>query len=316
MEADRPAKRVVRDLWVEAVRARKAQTPNDMPFYITLPGAGADIQVLIDAGLIETTETGAIADSDNQRVIAVEQDSQHVLALKTRFRGLRVVNKKIEDLMQGTLPFSWPDMPVRKDFKATVVNLDFNQSLKRTNGNWPVLGLISKIAELHRVPDRIDWTLLLTLQGSVSLPLADQDVLAAFLGQLLTDFTGFADDCAATLLARALQDMLVHGKPSDPAVVPLSGLDDGTQAQILMAGVPALIAHELQGEGWRADTIHNLRYGGADGAAMMVTFIISLTQPGYATNTGLLKESLASIPARPLQVDPDGSLIACAALPT
>jgi hypothetical protein len=93
MAADRPEKATVRGLWVDEVQ-RVADGEHDVPLYLTMPGArGGDIQALIDAGVIDRTETTAIADPGRIRLVAVESSPQAVVELQSHFPGLKILQE-------------------------------------------------------------------------------------------------------------------------------------------------------------------------------------------------------------------------------
>src|SRR5215831_7727151 len=96
MAEERPAKNHVRGIWVEEVRQQKAMSSAERLYYLTLAGrSGLDIKLLIEAKVIATTESGAISDTDNRRVVAVEKDSPAVLEIQRRFPGLKVLEGDI-----------------------------------------------------------------------------------------------------------------------------------------------------------------------------------------------------------------------------
>src|SRR4051812_9831469 len=89
MAADRPQKSAVRGLWLEvAIHYSNAYSDDEYPLFLTLSGAeGRDIRLLIDHGLVEVTETGAIAAATKHRVIAVESSGRAAAELQKSFPG-------------------------------------------------------------------------------------------------------------------------------------------------------------------------------------------------------------------------------------
>lgn len=312
MAAERADKAAVRQLWVEAVRRRKADTPAGVPFYLTLPGEGRDIEVLIAAGLVGRTENGQIAEADASRVIAIEKDSRAVLSLKKKFPGLKVITGDLADMLQGYSPFSWPGTSNRPPYRATVINLDFNQAFAHGKSDFNAIAIVQKIAALHTAPpDNTDWTLLLTLQGEVNWPADVQLDARKMVGAWSQDSSAYEIGCRARLLGQALLDACVDTANHQVA---LHQLSRPAQQQFLMAFVPAIITYRLFSDGWRVRTAVNLRYGGVDGAAPMVTFVLDVEYDGV-TSAGLvaaLRASLDTVAADPRALLSDGSSASCA----
>ena len=124
MAADRPEKSTMRGLWVEEVQ-RLAGGDTDVPLYLTMPGArGGDIQALIDAGIIDLTETNAVADPEKTRLVAVENSPQAIVELQRHFPGLKILQEPIESLLHSDKLTAWPEGEHKKFFRARVVNFD------------------------------------------------------------------------------------------------------------------------------------------------------------------------------------------------
>src|SRR5687768_1760526 len=92
MSLERPAKSAVRSLWIEELTVEsKQRTDEGIPLYLTLPGSeGRDILMMIQSGLIKQTEVGSIAESDVDKVVAVEYDNEAIASLTRRLPGLRI----------------------------------------------------------------------------------------------------------------------------------------------------------------------------------------------------------------------------------
>src|SRR4051812_11420940 len=93
MSEQRPEKETVRGLWLQQVINYDQAFPEDQgePLYLTLSGAEArDVRAVIHAGVVDLTETGAIAREDAHKIVAVERSPSAVLALNREFRGLKI----------------------------------------------------------------------------------------------------------------------------------------------------------------------------------------------------------------------------------
>ena len=84
MADDRPAKQTIRrDLWLDVIKRRAQSKPDNVYLYATLAGAeGLDIALLIEEGLIDVTETGAIKEAS--LTVAVAIGSNFVYASKQK----------------------------------------------------------------------------------------------------------------------------------------------------------------------------------------------------------------------------------------
>jgi hypothetical protein len=302
----------MRQLWVDAVGvADNLAGPHktDPPLYLTLPGAhGLDVQRLIDAGLVQVAENGAIAPQDVWKVVAVERNNKASLVLKERLRGLRVLNQDISGILASTGPLTWPRGEYERWCRARVVNLDLNNSLRceRWDGGravFPTVNLVSKLAQLHLKPPALDWVLCLTLAAQIEWSSDHCEMVQWFLRENFRNEERFAVDSRA-LLGEHLFDALMSEHPVDMAA--LSG--DMKQA-LLMVFVPKKIVRETHGQGWKILTTHNLRYGGRD-SQRMVSWLMQFTQePRVDVEPGAVySESLAAALAGAGVIDMDGEL--------
>ncbi len=172
MAADRPAKNAIRKLWIDRVEAAVPSLSDTGPLYFTLPGAsGVEIGMLIERGILDLNPTGSITDGDGRKVVALESSSKAEIELKAKYPGLKVLKQRVEDLVRTTSPLKWPDPKDEWWCRALVVNFDLNEPLKcvSTSGQltFPVVELVSKLAELHAKEPVLDWTLCLTLNATV-----------------------------------------------------------------------------------------------------------------------------------------------------
>jgi hypothetical protein len=311
MAADRPEKQTVRRLWVHEARlADCSEPPEPVPLYLTLPGAaGRDIQALVDAGLINLTETGAIADAESMRLVAVEHSPMAVVALLRRFPGLKILEQPLHSLLHSTSPVAWPVGEHKTLFRAQVVNLDLDSPLKAEvkSGqlSFPILALVRKLATLHAVAPYVDWTLCLTLHGEITWGRDSHGLVCQFLASNFQNEALFSDAARAVL-----GDDLHRGICEDPSSVDVRDLLPATQQRLLMVLVPKRIAFDVHREGWCVDTIENLCYGGTRRRAPMVTWVLRFrwdvrasTQPEV-----LYRGALGRALERRGSIDADGTL--------
>lgn len=292
MSADRPAKRSIRELWIEAVREHEGRTQSEVPLYLTMPGAaGYDIQLLIDRGIVEVTESGAIADTANPPIVAVEKDSLAILEIQRRFPGLKVLESDLLNALHGTSSVTFPGGSQRDLFRATVVNLDFNGPLLHVGTTFPMLEAVVKLAALHTHPTWIDWTLLLTIHAEILWSESVQEDARRFLGEHCSLHAPLNDGCRA-LLGEGLHERLFAADP-----INLRSLSVMEQQIVLMAFVPVRIARQVHATGWRIEVVHNLRYGGEAGTAPMVTWVMDFIADSraLATPQTVLKEGLDTV---------------------
>lgn len=296
MSEDRPEKRVIRNLWLEEVRAVAHQNPSsDEPWYLTLPGAGGrDIQLLIEDGLISLTEVSSIADEDQGKIVAVECNSQAIAALQKRFIGLRIKEVDFRSFIRAEGQFSWPEGEDEKYCRARVVNLDLNIPLKALIADkavvFPVPAWIDKLCQIHAKEPRIDWTLCLTLHGEVMWPEAANLYTRRFLCENLGRELLFDEGCKKFFGEKLYETITREDYPN------FAELDRIDQQKIIMVIVPKIIARLVHDKGWRARTKRNLRYGGREHAPM-VTWIVKFTwdEEAIAEPDATYREALCNI---------------------
>ena len=276
MGQGRAEKHTVRMFWLEEARDYINRYPEDEePLYLTLSGAeGHDVRLFAEYGLINLTETGAIATKDQGKIVAVEANDQAVLQLYRQFSGLKIVQKNFQSLVRGTEYFSWPEGKEKHYCRARIVNLDLNSALrakKEERIDFPVIAWIDKVAKLHTRPSPRDWSLCLTLQGEINW----NDEVCSFAQEFLCDNfrsePSFAESCRK-LFGETLYQNINNSEVS----VDFSTLLSEAQQQVLMVTVPKLIAQRVRNQGWRMVTKRNLRYGGG-ATASMITWIMRFT---------------------------------------
>ncbi len=301
MAEERPEKRTVREIWVDEVRRIEASGEReDVPLYLTLPGEfGLDIKALIDAGVVELTETQAVANPESLRLVALESSPITYVRFRQRFPGVMAIQNDLKSLLQGESLFAWPGKDKRAPFRARVVNLDLDCALEATveSGQlaFPTLALVRKLALLHAEPDPVDWTLCLTLHGELNWDAAGDKKACSFLA------TNFAREATFAEHARATLGEELFGRiKDDPKHLGASGLSPSQQQLVMMVIVPKQIAFDAHKFGWSVETTENLRYGGSGSRAPMVTWVLRFRWDVRATThpDALYSEALAAALAR------------------
>ena len=309
MAQDRREKHIVRNYWVEEAREYNSRYPDDAhPLFLTLPGPGAhDVKLLIEEGLLELTETGAISDAHQFRVVCVERDGRAVADLNRQFPGMKILEGTFENLIGWQSQVTWPSPRNRRLFRARIINLDLNNALVARTARgimvFPVLEVIQKLVEIHATPERVRWTLCLTLHGETPWSSDVAESVQAFMRENIDRDADFRV-LAASALTSEFVDRLV-----DARTVDFRHLDRVEQQRFLMVFVPKKIAQLVQNRGWRLVTKRNLRYGAAENAPMttwILEFIpeaslISTPDAGY-------REALRGIFENFRQIAADGSL--------
>ncbi len=300
----------MRSFWVEEARAYSERYPGDThPLFLTLPGPAAhDVRLFIEHGLLHLTESGAIAEGQQYRVVCIERNGMAVAELNRQFPGMKVMEGTVVDLLRGWQnQFSWPSKKNRRFFQARVVNLDLNSALvaRPTDGLmvFPVVEVIRKLLELHARPKQLRWTLCLTLHGEIRWPEEVAESAQTFMRENLDRDVEFRER-AVSALSQGFVERLVAESTID-----FGHLDRVEQQRFLMVFVPKKIAQVVQNLGWRLVTKQNVRYGTppkAPMAAWVLEFIpagslISTPDAGY-------REALRGIFANFTQIASDGSI--------
>lgn len=88
----------------------------------------------------------------------------------------------------------------------------------------------------------------------------------------------FQDEPAFSAQAKVVLGDELHGAICEcPDEAKLCQRNTDEQQNVLTVLVPKRIAHESHQRGWHVGTVENLRYGGFDGKAPMVTWILHFT---------------------------------------
>jgi len=322
MAEERPEKDTMRVLWAECVggiAAKGAPTSGDgrqaPPLYLSLCGAkGLDIVKLVDHGIVARSKTGAIAEEDLGRIVAIESDAGAALELQRKFPGLDVLDRKVEDLLSMPSDTAWPKNKLKRIFRSQVVNLDLNTSLaariKQNQLQFPVLKMVEKLAVLHAQDPHVDWSLCLTLHADLSF---DSGAIARISSFLAENFKREEVYAAASsgLLGEELYGALSAGKCPDELVDGL-GIED--VQNLLMALIPKRIINDTHRHGWKVTTRRNLRYGVAPSAPMVSWILDFQWDPrGSSAPRELYSESLEKAVAGVEEIDTKGTLVNLAA---
>lgn len=274
MAAAHPAKTAIRRQWLSLLKELQISS-DEFPTYLTLSGAeGRDIQLLIEAGLIATTETGAIAPVSENYCVAVENSAMAVLELQRRFPGLRIISQNIQSLLRGESILTYPERGEHRTCcQAHVINLDLQATFAGTlvNGapHFPVLLWIEKFGALHVEAGHKQWYLLLTLNGTVEWPTDVSGWGTQFLRDNFNAVPEFRTHCERILGAEVCR------KIQQDECVDFSALDLAARQRLLLAFVPKAIIERLYHQSWRVVTLFNNEYTGAGGAPM-VTYIFEM----------------------------------------
>ena len=309
MSERRREKEVMRGFWLEEAKAYSEQYPEDAdPLFLTLPGPAAyDVRLLIKQGLLDLTESGAVAEDQQFRVVCIERDGMAVAELNREFPGMKIMEDSVENLLKWQNPFAWPPKKERRLFRARVVNLDFDNALVARPADglvvFPVIEMIRKLLELHATPQRLRWTLCLTLHGEIPWPGEVAESAQAFMRENLDRDVEFRA-CATSALTQEFVELLASANTID-----FSDLHRVEQQRFLMVFVPKKIAQVVQNSGWRLLTKHNCRYGTPPNAPMAAWILEFIPAPSliYTPDAGY-REALRGIFSNFTQIASDGRL--------
>lgn len=298
MAERRAPKEAVRTYWLEECHLLNGDYRDDSPpLYLTLPGdEGIDVKMLISAGLLDATDLGGIALHHQRKVVAVESSPTAVLNLQDVLPGLKIFEMQVQALVRGPSPIRWPESPDEiRACRSLVANLDFTSSLGRaTDGPlaFPVMSIISKMAQLHALPPVVRrWTLLLTLNAEIAWSPEEWVPVLDFLRANLREVPDFRD-ASVGLLGDGLIGAIEAGQYSDVDLA-----HDDVSRSLLQSFVPKKIADIGRVHGWRTITRRNLSYDGAGRSAGMVSWVIRFeADPRSATDPQLVyRESVSTV---------------------
>jgi hypothetical protein len=298
MAENRPEKQRMRALWADAYERVKTSRcdPAPQPLLLAMPGfAAGDIQELIDRGLVAVTENNAIAPTEMANIAALENNLAAIAELKNRFPGMLLIKDTVANALHSEAGSVYPSGGRRKLLRADMVNLDLQAPLvARFSGmqlEFPVLRHVQKLAQLHADPPRVNWTLCLTLHGEVHWDEAAREAVCRFLAENCTREPAFAESMRALLGAEAA-DAIVNDRPGD---LPLDEVV--MQQLLLMVCVPKRILSDVHTQGWALTCRHNIRYGGAESRAPMVSWVIDFVEDprGSTEPDALYRDCLRSV---------------------
>jgi hypothetical protein len=303
----------MRSLWADEY-ARVRTTRRDggfvRPLLLAMPGFEAgDIQALIDRGLVELAENDAIAEADAMRIAAIESDLAAVASLKDRFPGMRVIPGTVANALRSEAGATYPVGNDKQVLRADIVNLDLIKPLAaRFTGQqleFPILKHVQKLAQLHADAPRVEWTLCLTVHGEVNWDPPARDAVCRFLSENCTREPAFAEAMRA-LLGDQASDAIVGRRPDD---LPLE--DVVMQQLMLMVCVPKRILSDVHAQGWALRCRHNIRYGGIEQRAPMVSWIIDFVEDprGSTEPDALYRECLRGVLDNTARIDGEGQLL-------
>jgi hypothetical protein len=309
MQEPRAAKDSMRKMWVELVLEEVPTADDEVPLYLTLSGAeGLDVAALVAAGVIEVTETGAIAEKSAGLIVAVESSSKAEVAIKTKFPGLEVINAPIQSVMSGLGQTRYPIGDPLRAAKATIINLDFNQSLEVLTRNdqldlW-LIQLLKKVAQVHADPDPTRWFLLLTLNCTINWDQAASLLVAMYLRANALSSSSFATHL------RSLVGEGHYNEIQDDDSIDFRNWPSDDQQKLLLAFVPKRIAFETHHHGWVVRTRNAVRYGGEANTAPMASWILEFVPDKRASSVKhqLYTESIELCIRTTQVIDADGNV--------
>jgi hypothetical protein len=159
----------MRELWIDKAISC-ADHNGSSPLYFTLSGAeGHEFRMLGERGLIQFTETGALDAACAHKVVAIENDAWAHAQLLNKFPGLKIKRNTVQGLVHGNGLVRYPQGDDERICRARIINLDLDESWMPAfhEGEWivPVSRWVYKFAAVHARPQRLAWTLYLTLHG-------------------------------------------------------------------------------------------------------------------------------------------------------
>ena len=311
MTQERAEKLVMRGLWLEcALDLADKYGLSDEPFYLTLSGAdGKEIELLIKQGIIELTETGAIAEKSKNLVVAIENNQDAQIQLITKFPGLRVIREPVLNMLHGTKMTRFPDGARERDCRARIVNLDLNEAwapeLKDGEIVFPLMNAIAKLAQLHADAPRKEWVLFLTVHGQIQWPENVAKNAVEFLAENFEQVPTFAAACLAHLGSQ-LHESISLKESVDFGELPLV-----QQQKLLMAYVPKRISKLSREQGWKITTLRNIFYGDHPRHAPMVSWIFKFSSDprAHGNSHALYKDCVSGILNNTARILPDGRLV-------
>jgi hypothetical protein len=310
MDDERPEKQVIRGLWVDEVVAADASYSGSQPLYTTLAGAGGrELELLAARGVIARTETGAIDQRHLRKVFAIEAGQEAIAELQRRFPGLKIVGDSLQNVLKATTPLRWPEGDSLEACKARLLNLDLNTSLECEIRNnqlmFPVVEVIRKIATIQ-AQEPASWLLFLTLDARINWTASGTARVKRFLKANLGAEPTFSE------ATRAFVGEELFDAVDGDAALAVDQLTSEQCQKVLMTLVPKAIARAVGQLGWKVITTRNIRYGGTEGRAAMVSWIVRFEWDDRASTEPELvyRESLQLVHDNVSRIDDAGTVVA------
>lgn len=317
MSDDRPAKQAVRkEFWLDAIKRRASKRPENVPLYVTLAGAeGRDIDLLVDEGFIDLTETGAISESSAGVAIAIESNSDARSSLLGKFFGLEVLHESYENLIRGPSLIRFPGGKDLNIWRSVVINLDLNEPLILDMDDdrlqLPLVEKLIKVATIQRDKAHPDgWTLLLTLHSALLVSSDARAATCVELARVMRENFAHSEAFATTFgsLVGFDPDALyfeslctLRGEKDDPA-------SETLRQKTLLLLVPKLIVDAAASLGWSVVVSRSAYYGG-EGDAPMTTWVLDFGPTAKAGAAGRIALALASLGKDTMSIQKDGTLV-------
>ncbi|MCY4046795.1 MAG: hypothetical protein OXF42_01610 [Candidatus Dadabacteria bacterium] len=313
MARKRPEKNYIRNEWVKIVKnIQEKRSDTGVPLYVTLSGReGKDIDCLIKHGILEQTETGAIRDKDTWKVVAIEKNGPAATELRRKFPGLDVRNDDVLDLICGPGEISYPNSDNEDEiklWKASVVNLDYDSSLKMTlegrSVRFGVIQTLKKISAIQNECTSGEWYIFLTLNATLNFGAEHWNYIKETLNDNLRQVPRFRDDFFTKIIVQKgltqIEDSIITNIKSCSSL----------QQKLLLSLVPKLLAQKTRDHMWAISVNQSFMYGdNADNGARMTSWIINFKKPLNSkinTDDQCYKQNVSGILANTVRLDSKG----------
>lgn len=285
MFCNQPEKNFMRRLWVDEIQKIEEDGYNEnFPLYLTMPGiTGGELELLLERGILNRTETGAICEEDFHKIVALESSSNVQVELRRKYPGLNILQMPVQSLIRGDNQRKFPDNKNEINYcKARVINLDLNEPIgveeSRDELSISVIQWIKKFCVFHKEAE-IDWSLYLTLHGDL---IWNSNVNTQVIKFLVDNCNN--DEEFKSLLKSHLGDDITQS--IFDGQIDFTTIDRGEKQKVAMVLIPKLLVKFAVNEGWIIETILNYAYEGGNGAPM-VTWIFKFHLDNEATSRSL-----------------------------
>jgi len=312
MGTERAEKKTIREEWMKHIQICIEEADEEgIPLYLTLSGAeGIDIKKLIDEEILKLTKVGSIDQSLEDKVIAIESNTQAAAKLKKIYPGLNIINQNFSYLVGGNTLVNYPSKKLKKYCRSKIVNLDFDNSLSiDANGDtlfFRELNWVRKLCQIHLLEPVINWKLFLTFNATIDH--WDDKILESIKNFLQDNFEReeeFKESCE-NFFEEELFEMITGEDKLDT-----ENLSQVQKNKLMMIFVPKKLSQLVHNDGWSIDTEMNCHYGGENKTAPMVSWIFNFSwKPGNTDIPNqIYKECLLGILAKVVHIKDDGELI-------